>query len=68
VDGGLYFIRRGVARGCLGFYGWETAREDSLGEVPLDSGMLVASPDGEHLLFDSTTRIEIDLVLADAAR
>jgi hypothetical protein len=68
VGNGIWFIRRGDAGACLGFHDLRSGRVDSLGAVPLDSGMLVASPDGRRLLYDCTTQFEIDLMLAERRR
>jgi DNA-binding winged helix-turn-helix (wHTH) protein/Tol biopolymer transport system component len=65
AENGLFFIRREVATACLGFYDWASSREDSLASIPLDSGMLVISPDRARLLYDCTTKFEIDLMLAE---
>jgi hypothetical protein len=65
---GLWFLRHGEDGSCLGFFDWATGREDSLAAAPPESGMLSVTATGDRLLFDCTTRFEVDLVLASAAR
>jgi Tol biopolymer transport system component len=65
VDEGLYFFRQEEGSATLGFYDWTSSQSDSLGVVPLYSGLLRVSPDRSRLLYDSTKRFEIDLMLAE---
>lgn len=67
VEGGFYFLGRRDTSARLGYYDLASARAESLAVVPLDSGMLTIAPSGNRLLYDSTSRFEIDLMLADAA-
>jgi len=62
---GILFTRWLDQGAMLGFYDFGTGRSDSLAAMPVNHENLSLSPDGRCLLFDTTQRMESDLLLVD---